>query len=250
MGNSCRKCTGYARLAVVILAALPLLSSRSLAQSSAWDVAVLDKILANVPPGQNVAQVGDMFIKVSNLQAWRSQLAGGVHTELAFDGTIPIWTGGNVYYTFSNSVSPAHQKVFLDGMNEWATFASLHYTARTTQSNYVTIVDGGISQEGGDSAVGMIGGQQFIHIGSTSWNRPTVCHEFGHTLGLIHEHQRSDRDMYLMMLTNNSIPGQESNFTKLTTSLNEGSYEFLSVMHYSRNALSISNILDTIEPTN
>lgn len=236
------------RLFIIALLALPLLTSVCHAQSNAWDVAILDQILANVPPGQTLAQVGDMFVKVSNLKAWRSQLAGGVQIESAFDGTIPMWTGGNVYYTFSNNVSAAHQKAFLDGMNEWATFANLHLFPRATQSNYVTIVDGGTLQEGGDSAVGMIGGQQYIHIGNTSWNRPTVCHEFGHTLGLIHEHQRSDRDSFVMILTNNIIPGLEPDFTKLTTSLNEGAYGFLSVMHYGRNALSISNTLDTVEP--
>ncbi|MGD1019491.1 MAG: M12 family metallopeptidase [Verrucomicrobiia bacterium] len=221
----------------------------SRAQSNAWDVAVLDKILANVAPRQNVAQVGDMFIQVSYLQAWRNQLAGGPQPLIAFQGpTIPIWTGGNLYYAFSNNVSAAHQTAFIDGMNEWAMFANLHFIQRTTQSNYFTIVDGGTFQEGGNSAVGMVGGQQFINIGSTSWNRPTICHELGHTLGLVHEQQRSDRNSYVTILTNNIIPGQEGNFVLLTNSVNETDYDFLSIMEYSRNELSISNTLDTIEP--
>ncbi len=210
----------------VLLVLFPL-APLSRAQSNAWDVAVLDKILANVPPGQSLAQVGDMFLSVSVLQASRDALAGGVHSELAFDGGFHAWTTGTVYYAFSNNVSTIHQKMFLDGMNEWAMFANLHYVARTTQLNYVTIVDGGTFQEGGNSAVGMIGGPQFINIGSTSWNRPTICHEFGHTLGLVHEQQRSDRDSFVTILTNNIIPGQEGNFVKLTNSLNETAYDFL-----------------------
>lgn len=102
--------------------------------------------------------------------------------------------------------------------------------------------------EGGFSTVGMVGGQQFLDIGPTSWNRATICHELGHTLGLVHEHQRSDRDSYVTILTNNIAPGQEGNFVKLTDSRNTGPYDFLSVMHYARNSLSISNNLDTIEP--
>jgi hypothetical protein len=236
------------RFVVAVLLALLPLTSISRAQSNTWDIAVLNKILANVPPRQSVAQVGDMFISVSVLQASLDQLTGGVHSELAFDGAFHAWTSGTVFYSFSNNVSTAQQKAFLDGMNEWAMFANLHYTARTTQSNYVTIADGGTNQEGGDSAVGMIGGQQFIHIGSTSWNRPTICHELGHTLGLIHEQQRSDRDSFVTILTNNIIPGQEGNFVKLTNSLNKTAYDFLSIMEYPRNQLSISNTLDTIEP--
>ncbi|HTS16672.1 MAG TPA: M12 family metallopeptidase [Verrucomicrobiae bacterium] len=219
------------------------------AQSNAWDVAVLDQILSSVPPGQTVAQVGDMFLQVSYLQAWRNELAGVPPPPSTFQGpTIPTWPGGNVYYTFSNNVSAVHQTYFVDGMNEWAMFANLHFIPRTTQSNYVTIVDGGTFQEGGNSFVGMEGGQQFIFVGSTSWNRPTICHELGHTLGLVHEHQRSDRNSYVNILTNNIIPGQEGNFVLLTNSVNQTAYDFLSVMHYSRNADSISNALDTIEP--
>ena len=194
MGTGWNSSMRHGRFVFTVLLALLPLTSISRAQSNTWDVAVLDRILANIPPGQSVAQVGDMFIKVSTLQVWRDQLAGEPPPPLAFDGTIQTWITGTVFYAFSNNVSVAHQKAFRDGMTEWAMFANLHYVARTTQSNYVTIVDGGISQEGGDSSVGMVGGPQFIHIDSTSWNRPTVCHEFGHTLGLIHEQSRSDRD--------------------------------------------------------
>jgi hypothetical protein len=249
MGTGWSKGKWLARFAAIVClcGSLPF---ASYAQSTSWDVAVLDKILANVTPGQNVAQVGDMFIQVSYLQAWRNQLAGGPQPLLAFQGpTIPVWTGGNLYYTFSNNVSVVHSNAFIDGMNEWAMFANLHFMPRTTQSNYFTIVDGGTFQEGGNSAVGMVGGQQFINIGSTSWNRPTICHELGHTLGLVHEQQRSDRNSYVTILTNNIIPGQEGNFVLLTNSVNETAYDFLSIMEYSRNELSISNTLDTIEPT-
>jgi hypothetical protein len=234
---------------VVVTLLSYFLTSDSRAQSNAWDIVVLDQILANVAPGQNVAQVGDMFIQVSYLQAWRNQLAGGPQPLIAFQGpTIPIWTGGNLYYTFSNNVSSAHQTAFIDGMNEWAMFAKLHFIPQTTQSNYFTIADGGTFQEGGLSAVGMVGGQQFLSIGSNSWNRATICHELGHTLGLVHEQQRSDRNSFVTILTNNIAPGSEGNFVLLTNSVNESTYDFLSIMQYSRNEFSISNTLDTVEP--
>lgn len=231
---------------VLLSCALPV-SSR--AQSNSWDLAVLDNILSNVAPGQAVAQVGDMFIQVSYLQAWRNQLAGLPPPPSAFQGpTIPTWPGGNLYYTFSNNVSVVHSNAFIDGMQEWAMFANLHFIPRTTQSNYFTIADGGTFQEGGLSAVGMVGGQQFLSVGSNSWNRATICHELGHTLGLVHEQQRSDRNSYVTILTNNIAPGSEGNFVLLTNSVNESSYDFLSIMQYARNEFSISNTLDSVEP--
>jgi len=212
-----------------------------------WDVAVIDQMLAGVAPGQPTVQVGDMEILGANLRAWRNQLAGGPHPASAFDN-VPLWTGGNVYYTFSNNVSAVKQRAFLDGANEWATFANVRFLPRTAQANYVTIYENP-SLSGGQSAVGMIGGQQFLQLGPDAWNHGTICHELGHTLGLIHEHQRSDRDAYVVVLTNNIIPGSEGNFVKLTTSQNIGPYDFYSVMHYGTNSFSVNPAtLNTLLP--
>ena len=246
MDTRIRRWCGLLVLAAFFLSNQPLFATPS--ASANWSVAVLDKILAGVPPGQTLAQVGDMQIQVSLLQTWRNQLAGGPQPLLAFNGSTPTWPGGNVYYSFSNNVSAVEQQAFLDGAAEWAMFANLHFIPWTTQANYVTVFLGQ-GLEGGESDVGMIGGQQFLQIGPNSWNRPTICHELGHTLGLVHEQQRSDRDNYVTILTNNIVPGQEGNFVELPDSINETPYDFLSIMEYSRNDLSKSDpSLDTIEP--
>lgn len=240
---------GILFLTVVASVSIPLRATTL--STNHWDVTILDRILGNVQSGQKLAQIGDMQILVSNLRTWRNQLAGVPTLESAFDGTAPLWTGGNVYYTFSSdgatAVSDIYQRAFLDGAKEWETFANVHFIPRTTQANYFTVrfIN---SLSGGQSAVGMVGGQQFLDIGPNAWNRNTICHELGHTLGLIHEQSRSDRDSYVNILTGNIIPGTEGNFVKLSNSLNQGPYDFLSVMHYARNAFSIDPALDTIEP--
>ncbi len=245
MSNRPRSRCALAILTVIFLLVQPLFAALPVAAN--WNVTVLDKILAGLPPGQKLAPVGDMQIPVSLLQNWRHQLAGGPQPKLAFDGTAPTWTDGDVYYSFSNDVSTVEEKAFLDGAAEWATFANIHFIPWTTQANYVTIFVGQ-GLEGGESEVGMVGGQQFLQIGPNSWNRPTICHELGHTLGLVHEQQRSDRDNYVTILTTNIIPGQEGNFVELPDSRNETPYDFLSIMEYSRNDLSVAPSLDTIEP--
>src|SRR5580698_5692026 len=50
-----------------------------------WDLGVIDQLLSTVQPGQKLVQVGDMWIQVSYLQAWRNQLAGGAQANLAFN---------------------------------------------------------------------------------------------------------------------------------------------------------------------
>ncbi len=94
----------------------------------------------------------------------------------------------------------------------------------------------------------MIGGAQLLQIGSSAWNRGTLCHELGHALGLIHEHQRSDRDSFVTIVTNKILPGDLADFVKLTDSQNKSSYDYLSVMHYARNAFSVDPASNTIVP--
>ncbi len=217
------------------------------ADDADWNVAVLDQLIASVPAGQTFAQVDDMMVPVSYLQSWRNKLAGGPQPNVAFSGTFTVWPGGNIYYAFDASVSAPNQKAFLDAAAEWATFVNLHFIVRTSQANYV-VVTNNASLNGGLSAVGMIGGPQLLQIGPNAWNRGTLCHEIGHVLGLVHEHQRSDRDNYVTILSNNVSPGLLANFVKLTDSQNKTAYDFYSVMHYSRNAFSTNPAVDTIEP--
>lgn len=232
---------------VMMVVASLLSGTGGRAGSSDWNVAVLDQILAATPVAETTASVGDMTIPRAYLQNWRNRLAGAPQPHVAFNGGFTPWTGGNVYYSFSNNVSAAKQKAFLDGAAEWATFANLRFLARTTQTNYVTIFENP-ALSGGQSAVGMIGGQQFLQLGPNAWNRPTICHELGHTLGLVHEHQRSDRTNFVTIFTNNVSPGNLANFVLLVNSTNRSAYDFYSVMHYARNALSVAPGLDTIQP--
>jgi hypothetical protein len=223
-------------------------SNAGATQDSSWDVAVLDEVLATLPPGESLAQIGDMQVRPDLLLKWRNKLAGQPGINFAFDGVAPAWTGGNVYYTFDASVSTAKQKAFLDGAAEWALFANLQFIPRTAEVNYVTIKENP-AVGGGQSAVGMVGGQQFIEFGTNAWSRAVICHEIGHALGLVHEHQRSDRDSYVTVFTNNIQPGFLSAFVKLGSTVNVSTYDFLSVMHYRRDAYSTNAALvNTIEP--
>lgn len=225
-----------------------LIQLASLAHADEWSVAYLDELLAGVLPNQRTVQVGDMEILVTNLRAWRHELSGEPVAQSAFGGNVPLWTDGKIYYTFEATLSAAKRRAFLDGASEWAMFANLQFVPRVAQANYMHVVENA-SLAGGQSAVGMVGGQQLIQFGPTAWNRPTICHEIGHALGLVHEHQRSDRDAFVQVLTNNIAAGALGNFTKLGNSANVGAYDFLSVMHYTTNNFSVNPAtLNTVYP--
>ncbi|HEU0208912.1 MAG TPA: M12 family metallopeptidase, partial [Candidatus Udaeobacter sp.] len=249
------------------LLATPPSASSAPPLKNAWDIAVIDKALANVKPGQKMVPFGDVGIKPEVLRAFRQRLVaeqtpsgeGPSPTVDTPPGTAFKWPSGTVPYRFdptqvsNGTITAAKMQQFRDGVAEWAAFANLHFNefTGTTPPNFVTVQEMTNGGEGGfSSSVGMAGGEQFIQIGMNSWNRGTICHELGHAIGLYHEQQRDDRDTYVVILTQNIIPGLEPNFTKLPGgSVSIGAYDFYSVMHYSRNALSIDpENLDTIEP--
>ncbi|MGB8170934.1 MAG: M12 family metallopeptidase [Chthoniobacteraceae bacterium] len=241
-----------ARLAfgLMLLAALALVPTAARANGP-QELASYDELLAFVPEEQPTIALGDMIVPVETVRLWRDQLANTprLTADPASQTGINKWTGGNVFYAFNANVSTAHQAAFLDGAREWETFANLHFIARTTEPNYIMVNDGGPGLSGGNSALGMTGGEQQLNIGATSWNRTTIVHELGHALGLIHEHQRSDRDTYVTINFSN-VPGgaSDGNFVLIPTSTNQGAYDFFSVMHYGRKTFAINPTIDTITP--
>ena len=215
-------------VALGLLAALPALGQNENDER----VAAYDRLLAAVTPGQTLIEMGDMLVPVGAVQLWRDRLAGVEVPSFSSQTGINKWTGGNFFYAFNANVSAVHRAHFRDAAAEWAMFANLTFTERTSQTNYIMVNDvAGLS--GGNSAVGMVGGQQQFNIGSTSWNRGTILHELGHALGLIHEHQRSDRDTFVTIdpsFTN------DLNFIQIPTSTHTGAYDFHSIMHYARDS--------------
>src|ERR1700677_867167 len=95
------RCFHFVVFCSLLIASAPL---RSAPAAPDWNLAVLDQILAGVQPGQTFVTIDDMDIPVSNLTAWRNQLAGTPSPESAFDGVAATWPGGNVFYMFSNNV--------------------------------------------------------------------------------------------------------------------------------------------------
>jgi flavastacin len=53
-----------------------------------------------------------------------------------------------------------------------------------------------------------------------------VLHELMHTLGLVHEHMRKDRDSYITVLTANILPSAQDQFSLLQWSTNYGAYDY------------------------
>ncbi|HEY0704543.1 MAG TPA: choice-of-anchor D domain-containing protein [Candidatus Acidoferrales bacterium] len=108
----------------------------------------------------------------------------------------------------------------------------IQLVARSSQSNYVNISVEGDGNEG-FSNVGMVGGEQSLNCGA-GCDVGTWIHEMGHTVGLLHEHQRPDRASYITLnLVNADLPNVPGNFTLIGyDSQTIGLFDHASIMEY------------------
>jgi hypothetical protein len=59
-----------------------------------------------------------------------------------------------------------------------------------------------------------------------------IVHELGHTIGFNHEHQRTDRDLFIQVLTTNIQPNAAASYSKSTRKIDVLEYDYGSIMHY------------------
>ncbi|MCS7070058.1 MAG: M12 family metallopeptidase, partial [Anaerolinea sp.] len=144
------------------------------------------------------------------------------------------WPGGVIPYTFGSGVTTAQQNTARRAMDEWEAFSGVRFVPRTTQTNYVQLR----LSSGNSSSLGRVGGLQYLNL--YNWDVPTIMHELGHTMGILHEHQRYDRDGFISVNLANAQPGGVSQLEKDFGGVPFSSYDFASIMHYFGTAFGIN----------
>jgi hypothetical protein len=132
------------------------------------------------------------------------------------------------------SALPRQERV-TNAVQHWNGLGSkVQLVPRTNEADYVEFIHG----LGCSSHVGRRGGRQVITVGDgcTDGN---IKHEIGHCIGLYHEQSRSDREQFVEIKWANVDPAMKHNFNQ-EDSLNLGSYDFGSIMHYPAKAFSVN----------
>jgi hypothetical protein len=185
---------------------------------------------------------GDILIGLSAFMApaARQQVVmpgaqqGVTPNGFAIDYTSELWpkVSGTYQVPYIETGSSDNLTTAITDFNQ--TFTGLiQFVPWSGQASYVNItVEAGGSGEG-YSDVGMRGMEQTLDCGS-GCTVATWLHEMGHTVGLLHEHQRPDRASYITLnLANADLPNVPGNFT--LSGYDEqtlGLYDYASVMHY------------------
>lgn len=152
-------------------------------------------------------------------------------TDLAIAGGVTKWPNNTIVYVISDLSSQVRSEL-QKSFDEWSSKTNIQFKERTNESNYVTISSSGSNSNSGVATLGMYGSRGYIRLGLQA-TAVVIIHEIGHTLGYIHEQNRSDRDDYLSINFDNIQDNAKDQFYKSSSATSlTGQLDVNSIMMY------------------
>ncbi|AXT60750.1 peptidase M12 [Aquimarina sp. AD10] len=152
--------------------------------------------------------------------------------KLGLAGGVRKWPNNTIIYVLDNSLSSNQRQVTFDAMDEWKNKTNIRFKERTNESFYVTIRNSGAQCNCASASLGVQGTRGTINMGVRT-GFGVMTHEIGHTLGYLHEQNRSDRDQFVRIFPENIQDGAISQFRVDNNSVNPGRFDVESIMIYS-----------------
>ncbi|XP_018332159.1 zinc metalloproteinase nas-4-like [Agrilus planipennis] len=166
-----------------------------------------------------------------------------------------LWTNKTVPYLISKKYNNREKKYIRKAINVINRMTCIELIPRMKNEVDYLYFKNSKKHSGCSSYVGRRGGKQNIYLqkrnsmGGNCFRRTgTIIHEIMHSLGVLHEQSRLDRDEYITIHFENIMPGAEKNFRKTVHSFatSKFQYDINSIMHYGGNYFSIDEKKPTI----
>lgn len=204
-----------------------------------------------LPPSGAAAQgvvAGDMMLSPDDLASFAAPGPGGGREGVLGPRAVTgfreyrsrPWPNGIVPVQFVGA-SEAEEVAFFSACAVWERRAAVNCVRRESEEGYLRVHR--MHRLGGCwTHVGYVPGEVREMAMTQDWCwtwRKALIHELGHVLGLMHEHQRTDRDRYIRILWENVEP--QFLYAYAVLNMDEGAtpYDFDSIMHYHSGSYGI-----------
>lgn len=139
------------------------------------------------------------------------------------------WPDGTVPYVIEGFADPAAvREIVREVTHHFGDHTGVELVPRTDQADYVAIIPLR-TERCGRAAFGRMGGRQVIEF-APYCGFGTLVHQLGHTLGLVHEETRHDRDAHVDVRWFNATHPHRFDVAPASLS-DEGGYDPASIMH-------------------
>ncbi|GAA4274296.1 M12 family metallopeptidase [Aquimarina gracilis] len=180
---------------------------------------------------------GDIYFTEEQLQDEKTDFGpvepgSGIDAKLGLASGVRKWPNNTIIYVLDNSLTSNQRQVTFDSMEEWTSKTNIKFKERTSENYYVTIRNSGRQCNCASASLGVQGTRGTINMGVRT-GIGVMTHEIGHTLGYLHEQNRSDRNQYVQIFPENIQDGAISQFRVDNNSVNPGTFDVESIMIYS-----------------
>jgi hypothetical protein len=141
------------------------------------------------------------------------------------------WPASHIPFEIDPALSIDQRQIALDAIFFWNNTAGVLLTPHANEPDFLFYIQDPAGLYGGQSDIGRSGGKQIIRM-DFGWSEAVgaLLHETGHAAGLLHEHQRPDRDQYVVAPPQTNPP--DGNQVIDITNVPIGPYDCRSVMQY------------------
>jgi hypothetical protein len=136
-----------------------------------------------------------------------------------------LWRGGIVPYEINPDLG--NQATIESSIVTYEQQTNVRFVQRAEQEDYVRFSKQ--TRGNPNSKLGRQSGGQYVNASLNS--EPVLLHELGHALGMTHEHQREDRDEFMIFHADRVTEDPEQ-YEKVDLKARTAKYDFESLMHY------------------